>query len=329
MSYTADELSFKFKYVKNGNPQGIFAQKATASSEEIILGKERLIYEDIADSTTRDNRLILAIYPTASLSENVSQQLMESSILVLEVYQINPLNLERFIDRISSKKQTEIKRQELIQAGQGNLFRAVTCPECQATIHLSGLNKTSYIYCRFCESIFQENQSVMTKGSEYPVCDECHMFDRVRGYTEFYFYFLLVIYGFYHKRRHLCDNCANRVFWKTFILNFLFIVGIIPSIWIKIKSMTGRNPALKQLAKANALAKRGKYEQADLIYQQLYEHYFNHPGLLMNEGLGHLFGNDGKGVINCFDRSLSSCSNYSPVISLMQQIQVASQDKQE
>jgi disulfide oxidoreductase YuzD len=76
MSKKYSELSFKFKYINKHNVQGLFAQKGLANEEAITLGKERLIYEDIADTTTRDNRLILAISPTASLSQKVSKQLM-------------------------------------------------------------------------------------------------------------------------------------------------------------------------------------------------------------------------------------------------------------
>ncbi|NEQ38822.1 MAG: hypothetical protein F6K40_22135 [Okeania sp. SIO3I5] len=328
MSKKYSELSFKLKYVDNhGTAQGLFAQKGFANEEAIILGKERLIYEDIANSTTRDNRLILAISPTASLSKKVSNQLINEAALVLEIHQINALDLKRFIDRINSKKQAEITKQQFIEAAEGHLFYTVNCPECGATINLSRLNKTSYTYCRFCETIFQQNQDLMTKGSKYRTCDECQMFDRVQGYTEFYFYFLLIIYGYSFKRRYLCDNCADKVFWKTLLINFLFIVGIIPSIWIKIKSLMNRDSELEELAKANALARIGNYQQADVIYSQLYNHYPNHPGLLMNEGLGHLFGNDGLGGAERFKRSLGYCSNYYPVINLIQKIQSTSQQQ--
>ncbi len=327
MSKKHSELSFKFKYIKDHKLQGLFAQKGFANEEAITLGKERLIYEDITDSTTRDNRLILAISPTASLSQKVSKYLINKAALVLEIYQVKALELERFIDRISSKKQAEITKQKLIEAGEGHLFYAVSCPECEATNDLSRLNQTSYTYCRFCETIFQEHQHLITKGAKYRTCDECYMFDRVQGYTEFYFYFLLIVYGYSYKRRYLCDNCANKVFWKTLVTNFLFIVGIIPAIWIKIKSLMSRDSDFQELPKANALAKQGKYQEADVIYSRLYNRYPNHPGLLMNEGLGHLFGNDLVGGMQRFQRSLRSCSNYSPTIKLIQKIQATSQQE--
>ena len=329
MSNTNSEISFKFRYVKNNNVQSLFAQKGIANEQEILLGKERLIYDDIADSTTRDNRLILAISPTASLSQKVSKNLVNESALVLEVHNAKALNLERFIDRISSKKEVELKRQQLRESGQEHLFYSTICPECSATIDLSSLSRSSYIYCRFCETVFREKQSAITKGEKYRICDECQMFDRIRAYTEFYFYFLLIVYGFSYKRRYLCDNCANTVFWKTLLLNLIFLLGIPSSIWIKIKSMIGRDQQLKELAKANALSKKGNYQQAVAIYNRLYQGYPEHPGLLMDQGLGHLFGNDSSGALTYFQRSLKSCSNYYPTQQLIQKLSAASQESTE
>ena len=321
MELSNSELIFKFQYVKNGHTQGFWAKKGKATETEILLGDERLIYEDIADSTTRDNRLILAMSPSASLSQNVTNNLVDNSVLVLEIHKTNALTLERWIDRISSKKAAQQKQQQLIANGQGNLFYSVTCPHCEATIDLSGLNRSTYIYCRFCETVFKQTSGIVTQGEDYHICDECRMFGRVQGYTEFYFYFLLVIYGYYSKRRFLCGNCANKVFWKMLLINFIFILGIIPSIWLKIKSICGRDSSLKQLAKANALAEKGNYQKASLFYKQCHQKYPEHPGLLMNEGIGHLLGQDQQGAMSIFQRSLQSCSNYYPVIQLLQKME--------
>lgn len=327
MSHTNSELSFKFRFVSNGYAQGLFAQKGTANDREIFLGKETLIYDDITDTTTRDQRLAIAISSTACLSQKINKFLFNNSTLVLEVYNGKAQKLEKYLDRIASKKAVDKKRQRLFENGQFHLFRTANCPYCQATIDLSDFQRTPYIYCRFCETLFKENMLVITKGSRYRICDECHMFDRVKSYTEFYFYFLLVVYGFYYKRRHVCDNCAHSMFRKMLLLNLLFLIGIPFSIYNKIKSMIGRDPYLKQLAKANALSKKGNYQKATAIYSQLYHKYPEHPGLLMDEGLGHLLGNDTNGAFERFGRSLTACSNYYPVLRLLQQLQATGQQR--
>lgn len=319
MSHTTDEIWFKFRFVNDGRAAGFFAQKGLATERLILLGKNHVIYYDsITDTLARDRRLVIAI----STTPNLNQQAANYSVVV-EVYGVKASKLKRYIDVLASRKEVENRKQQLLQSGHYHYFRGANCPECQASIDLSDFDRASYIYCRFCESIFKEQQPAITKGEKYRGCDECRMFDRVRGYTEFYFYLLIAVYGFSYKRRHVCDNCADAIFWKTLFLNLLFVVGIIPSIYIKIKSITGRDRSLKTLARANSLAKKGNYQKAAPIYSQLYQEYSEHPGLLMSEGLGHLIGNDGTGAVNCFTRSLKSCSNYYPAMRLLQQLQAA------
>jgi hypothetical protein len=150
------------------------------------------------------------------------------------------------------------------------------------------------------------------------------MFDRVRGYTEFYFYFLIVAYGYSLKVRHVCDSCAHALFKKTFFANLLFVFGVPSSIYLKLKSLTGRAPHFKELAKANSLARKGRYRQASAIYySRLYEKIPEHPGLLMNEGLGHLVGDDVDGARACFQRAQKACSNYLPVLRLISRMENA------
>jgi tetratricopeptide (TPR) repeat protein len=184
---------------------------------------------------------------------------------------------------------------------------------------------TPYVYCRYCETVFaaKKGKEIITRGSTYHECDECGMFGRIRGYTEFYFYFLLVAYGFSYKERYLCDSCAHRMFVKTLLTNLIFILGVPSSIYAKLKSLTGREAGLKKLGRASALSRAGKYQQAAPIYQQIYQKHPEHPGLRMNEGIGHLRGNDVQGAMRCFEQSLKACGNYLPVIRLIRQMQQA------
>ena len=151
------------------------------------------------------------------------------------------------------------------------------------------------------------------------------MFDRVRGYTEFYFYFLVIAYGFSMKRRHVCDNCADSIFRKTLLLNLIFILGVPSSIYLKLKSLSGREPLLRELAKANALARKGRFKEAAPIFKRLQSKYPDHPGLLLDEGLGYLQGKNYNSAFEQFKRALSACNNYLPVLQLIQRIQNSSQ----
>jgi len=317
------EITFKFQYIYKGGVTIGPTKKGKATEQELILGKDILTYDHILDTTVRDNRLILAISTKAQVGKELSKALIDGSAVGIEVYGVKALELEKFIDRICSARETEKNRRRLVRKGKGKLFRTSSCPECSATIDLSELDKTRYVYCRFCETIFVEKQYIATRGSVYRVCDECSMFDRVRGYWEFYFYFFVLFMGSSSKRRYVCDNCAGVIFYKTFFLNLLFVLGVPASIYLKIKSLTGRDPYLRRLAKANALAKKGRYLEASPIYDELRSEYPEHPGLLMDEGLGHMLGGDTEGAVACFEQSLKACSNYIPVVRLAKEISEA------
>ncbi len=320
----AADKSFKFRYVVGGRTSGLLNQPGKATGQALILGEDTLGYDEIADTTVRNNRLLMALSPKRSWGKKLSKAVMKGNMLAIEVSRVPALNLERHIDRICSSRNAEANRGRLMDAGKGGLFRFAVCPECHAIIDLSELNESHYTYCRFCETVFTHGGKISTKGSVYRICGECGMFDRVRGYTEFYFYFLLVAYGFSWKRRFVCDNCADRIFWKTFWVNLIFLLGVPSSIYLKIKSLTGRDPYLRDLARANALARKGRYQEAAPIFATLKSKYPDHPGLLLDEGMGYLAGKNHTNAVGYFKRALTSCNNYLPAFQVLQRMQKAS-----
>jgi hypothetical protein len=316
------ELTFKYRHVRrDGQVGGLFAHKGTAGEQGLQLKKEMLSYDDIFDTTVRDNRLIMAVSPRLQSNTKLSGRLVEGQMLALEVYKVKAKELEKFIDRTCSKRAALRHRERLIQEGRGDQFRATKCPACEAIIDVSELDPSPYLYCRFCETVFTPKRQIVTNGETHCLCDECGMFAQVRGYTEFYFYFLLVAYGFSYKRRFVCDTCANKIFWKTLLANLIFVLGVPVSIYAKIKSMLGRDPNLKRLSKANALALKGQHQEAAALYQRFYQKYPEHPGLRMNEGIGRLAAGDVGTALKYFERALKACSNYLPAAQWIRRIQ--------
>jgi hypothetical protein len=143
----------------------------------------------------------------------------------------------------------------------------------------------------------------------------------VRGHTEFYFYFLLAVWGFSSNRRHVCDGCAHGLFVKTLSANLLFVLGVPNAIAIKLRSLKGRDPRLKQLAKANKLALAGRFDQSTPLYREMHQQLAGHPGLLYNEALGYLQHNRTDEGVKMLEASLQSCGNYHPVIRMLAEAQ--------
>jgi hypothetical protein len=313
-----DNLDFKFRFVKGGRATGFLAKKGNVSTSGLMLDEDRVPWEAIADTDSRDNRIIIAFDPAWRTPPRLSQQLLQGAAVALEVTSGSGAEgVERAIDRHASRHEVAAHKAELEARGEGDKFRSVVCPSCQAQVDLSGLHEGRYVYCRFCTSLFDARSRKAADGEGYRLCGECEMFDRVQGYTEFYFYFLLVVYGFRYQRRHLCDACAGKLFWKVFALNAIFVLGVPSALWLKAKSMRGKPEAFKSLARANTLARKGRHKEADAAFAEISRTFPDHPGVLYNQALGHLLGNDARGGARLIEKCLESCPNYGPALSLV------------
>ena len=315
------DTPFRFQFVNSsGQPVGWRSRPGKLTPDSIQLKDVELSYNAIVDSTTRNQRLVLVLDPLEIKHDEISKHLISQQTLVLQITQAKPLQLERQIDRVSSSYLAERHRQDLIRQGQGEAFRTCVCPHCEATIDLSLLNKSPWIYCRFCESIFEDHGPVVSDGEHYRQCDECAWFDRVQSYTVFYFYFLVFFYGFSYKRRTLCDTCMDKVFWKALLINFIFILGIFPTLWMKLKGKAGRNPDFKELARGNSHGKQGNLQSAVDQYEQMYNRHPGHPGIAYNHALSLFKADDTQGGVSVLQDSLKNCSNYAPSVRLLNRL---------
>lgn len=315
-------LDFKFNY---GNTAGLFTQKGIASTTSMNLNGVAISYSNVTETSVRDNVFVMGLSPNTQLDAKAKKQLQNNRFLVLTVSKAKAKDLKKHVDHYGSAIWAESHRQQLASAGKENLFCTVVCAHCGSTIDLSEIERTTYVYCPYCASIVNYNQQIVSNSDVYDICDECNMYDRVRGYTVFHFYFLLVVYGYSIKRRFVCDACATSLAQRTLLLNLLFILGIPSAIYMWIKAQSGRDPYFQDLAKANKLARKGKYQEADEIYDRLFSLYPEHPGLLMNKALGHLHGKDGNNGVNLLTRSLKACANYVPSFQIIQRLRQAAQ----
>ena len=312
----APTLDFKFTFVRGGNAASVFAKDGMVCAEGIVLDGRRLPHQCILDTDTRDRRIVLTLDNLAWADPTLSE-FVEDGFLVLEVRKPDARTVEKTIDRFASYLEAETKRQRLAAEGREHEFRTQTCPSCYATVDLSCLPQSEYYYCRFCSSVHHFAQA-QPMADHYRTCDECAMFDRNQSYTEFYFYFLVLVYGFSVTRRHMCDNCARGLFWKAFLINFIFVLGVPSAIWIRLKSRIGREASLAQLADANAKALKGDARASQALFAGLHQVLPNHPGLHTNEARGYLEAGDAHSAYTSLQHALTACPNYLPAQALTQ-----------
>lgn len=320
------DLDFKFHYVRNGQNQGMFARKGSLNTFGLTLNDQALAYDDILRTFSAGRRLVLMLSQTAQTALTLPKGVLDEGGIVIDTKPEVVQTIKRQIDRVISRRSAKLHRQQLLREDSEYAFRAVDCGECGSVIDVSGLERTAYVYCNYCEHLLDQHGQKVAPDAAYTTCPECSMFDRVKSYTEFYFYFLVFVYGFSYKQRRVCDRCAQGVFGKTFLLNLPFVLGVPWSIAIKVRSSTGRDASLQALPKANNLSRRGRYPEAVPLYAQMNARYPEHPGLLMNQGIGLLSSNDASGANEYFSRSLKACSNYTPMLRLLHQLTAAQQE---
>jgi len=309
------EQDFKFKYVVDGQPVGFGRVKVHWAGDGIHCGEDFLPFDAILDTTTRGTRIAILLAPNFHPTGKMAKRLMEGHMIAIEPSGVSARQLEMAIDRRCSAREATARRRQLVADGHADLVREEICPSCEATVDLSGLERTDYTYCRFCESLFTHDKYI--NGNEYRTCDQCEMFDHIQPYTEFYFYFFVILYGFSYKQVFLCHSCANKLFLKALGLNLIFVLGVPSAIWVKLKSIMNRKHDFEGLAKANSLSRSGKPQEAMQYYQAILANYPNHPAILMNKALGQYNGNDQSGAVATLQESLRACNHYRPVLRML------------
>ncbi len=315
-------LQFKFRPVKDGRPRGLRARAGSLGDEGLQLGQSRIAFAHLQQTAVRDNRLVLALSAGAQLEEDLVAE-VQGELLVLDVYGGAAPRLKRALDQQRSALRVAARREELQAAGEGGSFRSVSCPVCSSSLDLSGAAAPALAYCPYCESIVTGSGALVTDGGRYTVCSDCGFFGRVQGYPEFYFYFLLVLYGFSYKRRFLCDGCARGLFVKTLLINLVFVLGVFPALWVGIKRLTGRDPRLGQLAQAAKLSAKGRVAEAAPLYQAMLARLPDHPGLLFDQAMGQIEAGDTRAAASSLQRCLAACPSYLPAYRLLAGLQAA------
>jgi hypothetical protein len=311
-----DNFTFKFTSPKFSFKQWLAKPlSGRIDFEYFQLNKSKIYYKDIISTTGYENYFVLTLAPYATISAEISSRLLPDSTTLIIKLRGNSKGFEHKIDRKIS--QIRIEEAKIKAAKLSLPFRKSQCPKCQCELDLTGKNESQYTFCGYCDNIYDRNSFLIPNSESYQICPDCQYYGRVQTYYVLDFYFLIIQAGFKLSKHFFCDTCAERMFFKTFFRNLTLIVGAFFSLWQYFRSQLGRNPYLENLGKANLYAQNGKMVAADSLYNSLLTRNFGHPGIHYNYGLAYLKkGDAGRAAIQ-FQKCLSLCSNYEPVIELM------------
>ena len=300
-------LNFKFKYVgEDGEPEGFMSKKATFDGETLTLDDSSIPIELVLKAERRSDKLLL-------------QVLQEDGpvVVVIAVTGGKIREVNKAINLHSSRGWAQIHKDTLEKRGMGALFKMENCPACGAAIHLSGSEDTPQIFCLYCDALFTKADR-KRKSIALTLCDECGFYSNPKPFTTFYFYFLLIIYGYRYQKHHMCHSCMRGEAWKMFFANFLFVLGVPVAITQLFRAyLGGTGGSLPGLDTANSLAKKGNYPKAKAIYEGLKDDPNHAAGILYNMALAALQVDQEAVAIDHLWAALKQCGNYSPAYNLL------------
>ncbi|MGC1276435.1 MAG: hypothetical protein WBC44_22255 [Planctomycetaceae bacterium] len=190
MHVTEDQpLAFKFHWMdEKGRQTGFLRTKGRFDGKTLTLGDAEIPAGVILDVSVRDERMAVSV-PMAN-GQITGMGLILPSKKTTE-------KLKTALDVARSSTFAERHREGLVKRGRGRSYRDAVCPNCTATVILSDMPKTPQLFCPFCHTLsFDDRPDLpVEKLRDYRLCDDCGMFSKPRRFTIFYFYFLLVLYG--------------------------------------------------------------------------------------------------------------------------------------
>lgn len=300
---------FKYKRLnKNGVETGFFSSRGEVTDTHLSLGKRTIPLADIAQVIRKKNRLVVFFAGSDG---------PDSIALAVTSGRARPIK-ER-IDLLCSAQWAEQHQQELERSGRGHLFRARTCPHCQATVDLSGFDESPELYCPFCETISSEDSETAPVGKTFRICEHCGYFSEPRPFTSFYLIFLIVAYYFQHQRTTRCHACMRAEAWKMLIINSIFVFGGPFALWQVIRAYFASSIASRypELNPANHAARARNIEKAERLYEAILARVPHGAGIHYNHAKACAEIEDWDRCLQAAWNSLKDCANYAPAADLV------------
>lgn len=301
--------NIKFKYQpinESGQATGWFPKKGELRDETLQLDGESFSIESILHTVLIENVFVFTI-PVPGDVDN-----FRAVSILIKAGAPGAIKVE--VDRIRSKAHIAAAELNWQKNGGIGAFRKEICPNCQASLDLSRFEKTPQLYCDYCDTIYTVPQAAETPKNEsaYRLCEHCGMYSKPRPFTEFYFYFLFVVYGVWSQKSMRCPACMRSTAWKMLGLNFIFVLGIIPAIYQLIRAYGSDKIAgpFAGLHGANLKATRRNYSAATKTYQAILERVPVAAGVHYNLGLALTQNKEWERASAAFELALADCSNY-------------------
>ena len=311
-----DPFAFKFQFLgENGQPAGFFRKKGRFDGTTLTLDDLQLPAPLLLDVVVREDRVLMAVPQPPDPGEDSAGPSV-GHLAVAAGSKNAARTLKNHLDVARSGTWAENHRDELAKKGRGAAFRSDRCPHCGATVVLSDMPETPQLFCPFCEALSNTATAGDPPGWEklHRLCDECGYFSAPKKFTVFYFYFLLVVYGWSRRTTFRCPACMRPDAWKMLLGNAPFVLGL-PVALTQLVRTYGSDLAggpYQGLDAGNKAARKGDFATAVAKYRAILERVGAGAGVKYNLGLALLGQGDEARAADTFRLSLQDCANYGP-----------------
>jgi len=299
----AEAIAFKYRLLdSNGQVTGFLSKRGSFDGQTLVLDKQPITVEAVIRAMRRFNRLMIIFHGETD----------ELAVLTLAIHKGDIGRLHSSLNMFASEAQARRRLDHLESTGQAEKFRVETCPHCQATIDMTGFPASPQVHCPYCDVIGTLEQTVEDE-EKFSHCDQCELFAQAKEFTAFFFYFLIVLYGYSHRQMFICRSCMRRQAWKMFFSNLIFLLGVPVSLVQICRAHFGRwstNPAFAGLNRAATLYSGKRYDQASGIYEQLAGQISCCAGVHYNHGMAEASAGRIAEAATQFELALQDCANY-------------------
>ncbi|HYW80160.1 MAG TPA: tetratricopeptide repeat protein [Thermoguttaceae bacterium] len=303
-------MKFKIYFVNDEGQAASFRAKRGSLEGDILTLDDTIIpVAAIVEVDVRSQYLVLSV-----MTEDE-----QPVSLVISTGKAKRLKAE--LGRLRSAVWAKMHRERLESKGLGHTFRQEDCPACGAVLDLTGMESSPQMSCNFCHTISTIPAANMQAGDTdaqtehgYRLCDECGMYSRPRQFTIFYFYFLVVLYGWRSRITWRCPGCMRGEAWKMLFGNMIFVLGV-PTALIQLFRAYGGTDVgglFPGLDRANLQAKQGDLSGAIGSYQEMLGRRPVAAGVKFNIGLAFLKQERYEDAAKMFEFALADCANYQP-----------------
>lgn len=305
------DFRFKFKEINDeGQPRGLFSTKAVITDSSLVLGEDTVPLHQVigADGHTH-NAFVRWRTETGALTHHA-----------FRVTGGGLSNVLRRINQACSRAKAGHRREYLSQQGRDAEYRDWTCPKCGSVVDLSGLEQTPQCWCPYCDALFTLTGEAPANESSFSCCEQCNLYAQPKPFTVFYFWFILVAFGYQYQVKRMCNVCMRKEVWKMLLVNFVFLVGTIPSLVQVFRAYFGGSKlsaGFRELDGANAAAHKGDFAAASNLYQRLLEKHPHSAGVFYNLGLAQFNEGNLDNAASALNASLNACINYAPAFSAL------------